>query len=39
MKYAVEIYTYIPIFIEIGSDIQKLIEGGICRHTDSIEIA
>jgi hypothetical protein len=43
-KYAVEmgsgsmIYSYIPSFIKIGSDIQKLIRG-IHRHTDSTKIA
>jgi hypothetical protein len=44
MKYAVEMGSgamiYIPSFIKIGSGVQKLIgEGGIYRHTDSIEIA
>jgi hypothetical protein len=43
MKYVVEIgpgaMIYIPSFIQIGSGIQKLIEGkGIHRHTDSIVI-
>jgi hypothetical protein len=44
MKYAVEmgsgamIYVYIPNFIKICSDIQKLM-GGIHRHTDSMVIA
>jgi hypothetical protein len=42
MKYAVEMGSgamlYIPSFIQIGSDIQKLI-GGIHKHTDSMEIA
>jgi hypothetical protein len=44
MKYAVEmgsdavIYEYIPIFIKIGSAIQKL-AGGIYRHIDSMVIA
>jgi hypothetical protein len=40
VKYAVEmgsgamIYSYIPSFIKIGSGIQKLMKGGIHRHTD-----
>jgi hypothetical protein len=42
MKYAVEMGSvamiYIPIFIKIGSGIQKLMEGGIHRHTDRMEI-
>jgi hypothetical protein len=41
MKYAVEMGSgamlYIPSFIKIGSDSQKLI-GEIHRHTDSMEI-
>jgi hypothetical protein len=42
MEYDVEMgsgaMTYIPSFIEIGSDIQKLIKG-IHRHTDSMVMA
>jgi hypothetical protein len=42
MKYAVVVGSgamiYLPSFINIGSDIQKLL-GGIHRHTDSMEIA
>jgi hypothetical protein len=30
---------YIPGFIKTGSGIQKLLGGGIHRHTDSLEIA
>jgi hypothetical protein len=41
MKYASETgacaMIYIPTFIKNGSDIQKLMRGGIHRHTDSIE--
>jgi hypothetical protein len=39
MKYAVKtgsdamIYTYIPSFIQIGSGIQKLMEGGVYTDT------
>jgi hypothetical protein len=29
------IYSYIPRFVETGSDIRKLIEVGIHRHTDN----
>jgi hypothetical protein len=43
MKYAVEIGSgvmiCIPIFIKIDSGIQKFMGGGICKHTDSIEMA
>jgi hypothetical protein len=42
MKYALEMGSsaviYIPLFIKIGSDFQKLI-GGLNGHTDSIKIA
>jgi hypothetical protein len=42
MKYEVEMGSgaiiYIPSFIQIGSGIQRLIDG-IHRHTDSTEIA
>jgi hypothetical protein len=42
MKYVVEMssgsMTYIPSFINTGSGIQKLIEGG-GRHTDRKDIA
>jgi hypothetical protein len=42
MKYAVEMISVamicIPSFINIGSDVQKLI-GGIHRHIDRLEIA
>jgi hypothetical protein len=40
MKYTAEmgsvVMIYIPSVIEIGSGIQKLIGGGIHRHTDSM---
>jgi hypothetical protein len=40
MKYAVEMGSgAIPSFITIGSGIQKLMEGGIHRHTESMVIA
>jgi hypothetical protein len=43
MKYAVKMGSdamiHIPSFIKIGSGILKLIEGGIHRHTNNIEIA
>jgi hypothetical protein len=44
MKYAVEmssgVMIYIPSFIKIGCDIQKLTRGGgIHRHTDRNKIA
>jgi hypothetical protein len=43
MKYAAEIGSgamiCIPSFIKIGSGIQKLIERGIHRHTDSMVIS
>jgi hypothetical protein len=43
MKHAVEMGSgamiYIPSFIKTGSAIQKLMVGGIQRHTDSMEIA
>jgi hypothetical protein len=43
MKYAVELVSgamiYIPRYIKIDSDIQKLIGGGIHRHTDSMVIS
>jgi hypothetical protein len=45
MNYAVEIgsvtmiYRYIPSFIKIGLGIQKLMGGGLYRHTDSMEIS
>jgi hypothetical protein len=39
MKYAVEmgsgVIIYIPSFMKAGSGIQKLIGGGILRHTGS----
>jgi hypothetical protein len=42
MKYATVMGSgamiYIPSFINIGSDIKKLI-GGLHRHTDNMEIA
>jgi hypothetical protein len=42
MKHAVEVGSgslmYIISFIEAGSSIQKLLVGGIHRHTDSMEI-
>jgi hypothetical protein len=38
MKYAVEMGSgamiYVPSFIKIGSDIQKLMGRGVHRHTD-----
>jgi hypothetical protein len=41
-KYGLEMGSgamiYIPSFIKIGSDIQKLIDGAY-RHTDSMEMA
>jgi hypothetical protein len=43
MKYAVEIGSfamiYVPSFIKTGSGIQKLIVGGIRKHTVKKEIA
>jgi hypothetical protein len=43
MKYAVEVGSgamiYIPSFIKTGSGTQKLMGGGIHRHTDIMEIA
>jgi hypothetical protein len=43
MKYPVEMGSsamiYIPSFMKTDSGIQKLIGGGIHRHTDSMEIA
>jgi hypothetical protein len=41
MKYVVEMGSgaYVPSFINFGSAIQKLMGGGINRHTDSMEIA
>jgi hypothetical protein len=42
-KYSVEMGSvammYIPTYIKIGSDIQKLIEGEYMRHTDRMETA
>jgi hypothetical protein len=43
MKYAVEmgsgVMIYIPSFIKIGSDFQKIKVWGIHRHTESMEIS
>jgi hypothetical protein len=42
MKYAVEIGSsaaiYMPIFIQIGSDVQK-VERGTYRHTDNMMVS
>jgi hypothetical protein len=43
MKYAVEkesgAMIYVPSFIKIGSNIRKLMGGGVHRHTERMEIA
>jgi hypothetical protein len=39
MKYAVEMGSGATIRIKIGSDIQKLMEGGIHKHTDGMAVS